>query len=122
MIKGYFDGSVPLINILVVWGQATQAPSVVLDTGFTGDLQVTPQLARELGLNAGSVTKMKVADGRVIDVPMAFAFVSMEGVKKYVQVLISEGSTLVGISLLSSFQYKAIVDCRYKTVVLEKSE
>ena len=63
---------------------------------------------------------MKVADGRIVDVPSSFAFVEMEGVRQYIQVLISESMSLAGISLLSRFQYKAIVDCKYKTVSLEK--
>ena len=121
MIQGYFEGNVPLINILIAWGRATRAPVVVLDTGFTGDLQISPQLARELDINAKIITKMQMADGSVVNVKMAFAFVVIEGVKKYVEVLISEGSSLVGINLLSDFGYKAIVDCRYKTVILEKS-
>jgi predicted aspartyl protease len=121
MIQGYFKGNIPLVNVLVAWGRATQAPAVVLDTGFTGDLQITPQLAKELDINAKIVTKMQMADGSIVNVKMAFAFVVMEGVKKYVEVLISEGSSLIGINLLSSFQYKAIIDCKYKTVILEKS-
>ncbi len=121
MIQGYFDGNLPMMNVIVGSGQTAQAPFVVLDTGFTGDLQVNSQTAQELGLTVSSVEKMKVADGRVIDVPTALAFVELEGIKKYVQVLISDGLSLVGISLLSRFQYKAIVDCRYKTIILEKS-
>lgn len=121
MIQGYFQGNVPLINVPIAWGQSMQAPSVVLDTGFTGDLQITPQLAEELGLVAKSVTRMQMADGSIVNVRLAFAFVIMEGVKKYVEVLISEGSSLMGINLLSDFHYKAIVDCKYKTVALEKA-
>lgn len=121
MIEGYFDGNVPMISVIVGFGQTAQIPFVVLDTGFTGDLQVTPQMAKELGLKVAGIEKMKVADGRIIEVSTALAFVEMEGVKKHVQVLISEASSLAGISLLSRFQYKAVVDCRYKTVILEKS-
>lgn len=121
MVKGYFDGNAPMISIVVGFGQIAQIPFVVFDTGFTGDLQITPQLAKELGLTVTSAEKMKVADGRIITIPTAFAFVELEGVKKYVHVLISESISLVGINLLSRFQYKAIVDCKYKTVVLEKS-
>lgn len=121
MIKGYFDGNVPMMSIMVGFGQTAQIPFVVLDTGFTGDLQITPQLAKELGLTITSVEKMKVVDGRIISVPTGFAFVELEGIKKYVHVLISESMSLAGISLLSRFQYKAVVDCKYKTVILEKS-
>lgn len=44
MIKGEFVENIPLIKIIVSWGQAVQTPFVVLDTGFTGDLQVTPSV------------------------------------------------------------------------------
>lgn len=121
MIQGYFEGSVPLVNILVAWGRATQAPAVVLDTGFTGDLQITPELAKELDINPKIVTKMQMADGSVVNVKMAFAFVVMEGVKRYVEVLISEGSSLMGVNLLSDFRYKAVIDFKYKTLILEKA-
>ena len=121
MIEGYFDGNAPMVNIVVGFGQFTQAPSVLLDTGFTGDVQLTPQLAKELDLKIAGAQKMKVADGRIVEVPTALAFIEMEGVKKYVEVLISESLSLVGISLLSRFQYKAIVDCKYKTVALQRA-
>lgn len=121
MIQGYFDGNVPMVSVVVGSGQITQIPFVVLDTGFTGDLQITPQLANDIGLKVTSVEKMKVADGRIVDIPTAFAFVEMEGIKKYVHVLVSESMSLLGIGLLSRFQYKALVDCKYKSVVLEKS-
>lgn len=121
MIEGYFDGNVPVVGVTVGSGDVAHVHSVVLDTGFTGDLQITPQLAQDLNLTILLAEKMKVADGRIVIVPTAFAFIELEGIKKYVRVLISESMSLMGISLLSRFQYKAVVDCKYKTVVLEKS-
>ncbi len=121
MIEGYFDGNAPMVGIVVGSGSIAHIHSVLLDTGFTGDLQITPQLAKELNLMVSAVENMKVADGRVVAVPTAFAFAELEGMKKYVRVLISEGMSLVGISLLSRFQYKAIVDCKYKTVALQRA-
>ena len=41
MVNGIFAGNVPFVKIAVAWGQSVQTPLVVLDTGFTGDLQVT---------------------------------------------------------------------------------
>ncbi len=121
MIEGYFDGNTPMVSCVVGFGQFTQVSNVLLDTGFTGDLQITPQLAQELGLESDMIENMKVADGRIVAVPTAFAFVEMEGIKRHIRVLISEGMSLVGISLLSRFQYKATVNCKYKTVALEKA-
>ena len=121
MIEGYFDGNTPIVELIVGAGSIAHIHPVLLDTGFTGDLQITTELARELNISVDSVEKMKVADGRIVDVPSSFAFVEMEGVKKYIQVLIAENMSLAGISLLSRFQYKAIIDCKYKTVALEKA-
>lgn len=41
MVSGTFVENAPLIKVIISWGQSVQAPFVVLDTGFTGDLQVT---------------------------------------------------------------------------------
>ena len=97
------------------------ASSFILDTGFTGDLQVTPKIASELGLKVIGVTKAQIANGQVVEVQVALAIASMEGVKNYIQVLISESMPLAGISFLSKFNYKAVVDCKYKTVMLERA-
>lgn len=121
MVRGVFVENIPFVRVVVGWGQSVQAPFVVLDTGFTGDLQVTPKIARELGLQVVGVTKSRIANGQVVDVPTALALASMEGVVNYIQVLISESMPLAGISFLSKFGYRAIVDCKYRAVTLDKS-
>ena len=120
MVNGVFVENTPFIQVVIGWGQSVQAPFVVLDTGFTGDLQVTPKIARELGLQVAGVTKTQIANGQVIEVPVALAIAAMEGAKNYIQVLISESMPLAGISFLSKFGYKVSVDCKYRTVALEK--
>ena len=120
MVSGVFVENTPFIKVVVGWGQSVQAPFVVLDTGFTGDLQVTQKIATELGLQIVGVTKTQIANGQVIEVPLALAIAAMEGAANYIQVLISESMPLAGISFLSKFGYKAIVDCKYRTVVLER--
>jgi len=77
-------------------------------------------MARELGLQVVGVTKSRIANGQVVDVPTALALASMEGAVNYIQVLISESMPLAGISFLSKFGYKAVVDCKYRTVTLDK--
>lgn len=121
MVSGVFVENTPFIKIAVGWGQSVQAPFVVLDTGFTGDLQVTQKIATELGLQVVGVTKTQIANGDVIEVPVALAIAAMEGAVNYIQVLISESMPLAGISFLSKFGYKATVDCKYKTVALERA-
>ncbi len=120
MVNGVFVENIPLIKVIVGWGQSVKAPFFVLDTGFTGDLQVTQKIAKELGLEVVGVTKTQIANGQVIEVPVALAIAAMEGVENYIQVLISESMPLAGISFLSKFGYKATVDCKYRTVALER--
>ena len=120
MVSGVFVENIPFIKVVVGWGQSVQAPFVVLDTGFTGDLQVTQKIAKELGLQVVGVTKTQIANGQVIEVPVALAIAAMEGSANYIQVLISESMPLAGISFLSKFGYKATVDCKYRTVALER--
>lgn len=122
MLNGVFVENTPFIKVVIGWGQSVQAPFVVLDTGFTGDLQVTSKIAEELGLKVVGVIKTQIANGQIVEVPVALAMAAMEGVVNYIQVLISESMPLLGISFLSKFGYKAIVDCKYKTVVLERME
>ncbi|OGZ39807.1 MAG: hypothetical protein A3B04_00105 [Candidatus Portnoybacteria bacterium RIFCSPLOWO2_02_FULL_39_11] len=120
MISGVFVENIPFIKVVVAWGQSVQAPFVVLDTGFTGDLQVTQEIAKELGLRVVGVTKTQIANGQIIEVPVALAIAAMEGATNYIQVLISNSMPLAGISFLSKFGYKATVDCKYRTVALER--
>jgi predicted aspartyl protease len=121
MISGSFvQNNIPIIKVLVAWGQAVQTPFFILDTGFTGDLQVTPKIATDLGLKVTGVTKTRIANGQVVAVPTAQVLASMEGATNFIQVLISESLPLAGIGFLTKFDYKAIVDCKYKTVALER--
>ncbi|MFA6296089.1 MAG: hypothetical protein WC663_01950 [Patescibacteria group bacterium] len=122
MIKGIFIENTPFIKIIIGWEQSIQTPFAILDTGFTGDLQVTPKIAKELGLEVIEVIKMQMANGQIVEIPAAHAVVVMEGKKELVQVLISENLPLIGISLLSKFKYKAILNCKHKTVELEKAK
>lgn len=105
MVQGTFVENLPFIQVVIISGQSVQAPVVVLDTGFTGDLKVTPKIAKELGLEPLAVAKVEKADGKKEGVSAALAVASMEGVNNHVQVLISERLPLAGISFLSKFDY-----------------
>ncbi|MBI3818863.1 MAG: hypothetical protein HY286_09260 [Planctomycetes bacterium] len=121
MVSGVFVENIPLIRIAIGWGRAVQTPHVVLDTGFTGDLQVTPAMAVELGLQVTGVTRARIANGDTVNVPTALAYAGMEGATNYIQVFISNGSPLAGIGFLTKFGYRATVDCKYRTVTLERA-
>lgn len=120
MVRGEFIENVPCVNVDIGWKQAVQRSTFVLDTGFTGDLQVSHEIARQLNLEVTGVMRTQIADGKIVNMPTAAAIASMEGIQEYVEVLISEGSPLLGISFLSKFDYKAIIDCKYKSVGLQR--
>ena len=100
--------------------RAIQTPNFILDTGFTGDIQVTKKVAQDLGLEITGITQTTIANGQTISVKTALAYSTMEGVKRIVNILISENMPLVGINFLKKFNYKAIVDCKNKTVALKR--
>jgi len=121
MITGIMARNIPYIPITLGLGNSVQRIIVVLDTGFTGDVLVTPQVADELGLKTIGVASMQIADGTKAPFPTSYAFATMEGSISSVNVLISKGMPLVGIGFLSKFGYKATVDCKHRTVVIQKS-
>jgi predicted aspartyl protease len=121
MIKGFFvNTNIPVVSTDVLWGDVIQTPSCVLDTGFTGDLQITPEMAFELGLQPNGVISGRLANGRIHKIPVATAIAAMEGVTNFVEILISNSLPLLGTSFLEKFNYKVTADFRYKTVVLER--
>lgn len=120
MISGVFVNNIPLLQITLAWGSFVKNYWFTLDTGFTGDLQVPISFARELGLTINSIEPFTIANGQTVNVPQALAIAAMEGIANYVQVGISNGSPLAGISFLTKFGYRAIVDCKHRTVVVDK--
>lgn len=122
MLRGEFIENLPCVRVTIGWGQTVQTVTFVLDTGFTGDLQVSHDIARELNLEIMGVIPTKIADGKIVGMPTGVAIASMEGMNNYVEVLISEGTPLLGIGFLTKFGYKAIIDCKVKEVSLERVE
>ena len=122
MVEGIFHNEViPMIPVSLAWNRGTQTTLAILDTGFSGDLQITPTIARELGIQQKSFLFATMADGITREVPVSLAIAAMENTGATVQVIISEGAMLAGIGLLTKFGYKAIVDCKHKKVQLQKA-
>ncbi len=123
MVKGKFErfgeNILPMVPAVIVLEQAIQTPTFVLDTGFTGDIVVNFEIAKELGLSLENVSNIENANGQTVPVRMANAYAFMEGQQLSVSVLITSGRPLIGIGFMEKFGYKAVVDCKNKTVVLE---
>ena len=121
MIKGKFiETNRPIVQASVAWGQVIQSPHFLLDTGFTGDLVVPSEVAKDLGITLDGLTTMKMVDNKNAIVKSGTAYGIMEGQQIYITVLVSEGIPPLGISFLEKFSYKAIIDCKYKTVELNR--
>ena len=121
MVQGIFEKNTPWIQVALAWSGFVKNYWFVLDTGFTGDLQLPFLFAKEMGITANSVVPTTIANGQTIQVPNALAVASMEGIANFVQVALSNGSPLAGINFLSKFGYTAIVDCKHRTVNLTKT-
>lgn len=127
MVNGSFKGSehqLPYVPTVLSWASNVQTPSFVLDTGFSGEIAVTDQMARDLGLLFDGVMTLNVATGVAEEFRTANIFATMEGQTYYMTaVLIPKGKRpLLGIKFMEKFNYKAIVDCKNKTVRLEVAE
>ena len=120
MISGFFVGNIPWIELVVTWQNSAYNITAILDTGFSGDLQITPRIVQELSLPSFGTIEARIANGAIVTVPVVLAATTLEGVHKQIQVLVSNSTPLVGIDLLSKFSYKAVVDCKNKTVALQK--
>jgi predicted aspartyl protease len=119
-IEGTFvESDKPMVPASVAWNQAVQTPHFILDTGFTGDLVVTPEIATDLGLEITGVSPARVAGSGLVNIPTATALAVMEGRQLYVTVFIVEDWPLLGISFMEKFQYRAEIDCKNKKVKLE---
>ena len=79
MVHGFFDGNTPFISVIITWKTELQSHFVVLDTGFTGEMQLTSQEATDLGLQVTSVTRTMLASGEIREMQTAFVLASMEG-------------------------------------------
>ena len=109
MLQGQFLENTPWIQITLAWGSFIKNYWFILDTGFTGDLQVPVSFANELALTPTSVVPVTIANGAAVQVPHALAIAAAENATNYVQVGISNGSPLLGINFLTKFGYRAKV-------------
>lgn len=126
MVIGKFqdDGpALPIIPAVISWDGGVQTPFFILDTGFSGELTVTEEMAKDLGLHFDGVMNMQVASGKSEIFQTANVFATMEGQTIYMTAALVKGKRpLLGITFMQKFNYTAIVDCKNKTAILEVSQ
>lgn len=105
MINGAIINKRPLIPVTVAWRLGVQSVLALVDTGFTGELKVSPTEANNLGLQVTHTENVELADNKIVPMSCALAVVNLEGVSNVVSVLIDNGDTIVGVSLLKRFRY-----------------
>jgi clan AA aspartic protease len=78
----------------------------LIDTGFTGFVQLPERRARELGLTRRAVSEAQYADGRTGTIPLAWAKVTLGSDTQEGFVHIQGGSdeVIVGVELLRVFR------------------
>ena len=120
MLTGQIIDNRPVIQVVVGWKLNVQDLLALVDTGFTGELKVSPNIAQELGLETTDVRTVSLGDGKPTVWGSGLATVSMEGVQKEVSVLIGDGPTIIGVSLLRNFGYTLTMDFQSDTFFLQK--
>lgn len=119
MIAGKFLDNIPYVPVMLINGVKTQTSFFVLDTGFGGDLMISPAMAHELGIEEFSSMSVKLAGGGDLRIPFGSVTAVFGDEPKEVQVFIGGGMQLVGIGLLTKFRCSALVDCVKRTVEIE---
>lgn len=125
MVEGKFFSTelpAPMVPAHISWDGGVQTPFFILDTGFTGDIAVTEELAIDLGLKFDGVSPRQTATGKIEYMSTVTAFATMEGEPLYVTAILVKGKPLLGISFMQKFSYKAIVDCKNLKVALAVAE
>lgn len=120
MIKGVISNNRPLISTIIGWRLGVQEVIALVDTGFTGELKISPEKAIELGLQTTHTERVMLGDEKEVFMPASLALVSMEGTTNVVNVLIAQGITIIGVGLLRKFGYALNIDFKYNSLILQK--
>ena len=102
MIEGAVNAAYEPVVTLAIQGPAgeTREIDAVVDTGFTGFLTVTPELARELGLDFLGMGLGTLADGSEVTFPYYSVAVLWDGQSRHIEADAADTTPLVGMRLL----------------------
>jgi len=120
MIEGTIVENKPLIKIVVGWQLGVQEVIALVDTGFTGQLKISPSKAIDLGLRVTHTESVSLGDEQVVNMQAALAVVAMEGTTNVVDVLIGHGKPVIGVGLLKRFGYTLTVLFKRNYLVLQR--
>jgi len=121
-LRGSLDSSrSPVVTIAV---SAPSGPSTffdaVIDTGFTGFVQVPELRAQELGLTPRTASETQYPDGRIDTIPLAWARVTLgaEVQEGFVHIQRGSDEAIVGVEFLRIFRKTLVLSITDGTVLL----
>jgi clan AA aspartic protease len=104
MMSGIFRDHLPRITLELPSRDRTIPVEFVLDTGFDGDLTLPSRLVRLLQTAPLFTSLLSLADGSIGDFPVHELVLEWNGTDRPVEVLVLEGSPLLGTLLLDGCQ------------------
>lgn len=124
-IRGSLDRArCPVLTIAV---SAPSGPSTfvdaVIDTGFTGFVQLPARAARELGLTARAASETQYADGRIDAIPLAWGRVTLRPAiqEGFIHIQRASDETIVGVEFLRLFRKTLVLAIADEIVLLVDS-
>ena len=103
-LRGSLDSSdSPFVTIAVsAPSEPSQFVDALIDTGFTGFVQLPERRARELGLPLRAVSKAQYADGRIGTIPLAWAKVTLgsDAQEGFVHIQSGSDEVIIGVEPL----------------------
>ena len=103
MIKGALtDSLAPMVVLEISNGDGHFHPvNALLDTGFSQNLTLPPDMVARFGLEYADRIPMTLADDRNIDVSVHKGLVKWFGKRREINVIAIDGPPLLGMSLLA---------------------
>lgn len=120
MVKGLVHKNRPIIKLIVANGLKSQKVIVLVDTGFTGELKLSPKEVMDLNISPDRLEIVQLADGKPARMFAGVVEVFMEGIKNDIEVLISNGIPTIGVGLLKRFGYNLNIDLKKDILLLQK--
>jgi predicted aspartyl protease len=123
VIRGHFsnEDNVPYVAVGIFFAGELHYVNCILDTGFSGDLKIDRRTANEIGFSEPVQGYYATnANGERVRAGVVRGYAEMESRRASVGILVVDGAPLVGIGLLTVFGYKITIDCRMKTIYLER--
>ncbi len=94
------DNQVAIIDLEFAGINHNQKVEAIIDTGFTGELTLPGDLIDSLGFPQIGELPITLGDGNEADVGLYLGMVLWQGEERIVQVLRTDGKSLIGMSLL----------------------